>query len=409
LLEETIECDPSNLGAYLRLLEVYEFAKQDNDRNRLLDRMAQLFPKDKTVLLHAGRQSLERGAYLKGIEYLERAHSLDALDPEVLKTLVLAYTRLSREHYKKKNVNKGRHTFDLARRHASRDKIDFIRGLDFLQALQAVLELAFGDKGMGARLMTAARECTRSLVALLFFAHGNSRLYQRKQGSPFLAELLRNRAQVVSARVRKEVYLAFEYIRSLDGALDWSAENSFVRKCLDPLRSEAFTREEAAYYVPLLAVYPPLVSLAEGITAEALRRDPDDPLFRLYSVFGHSHSPIDLDIAEVGRIYHDAIKQGDKKTAQLAKAAMGIAENFVEPPDEGEAFGPPSDQLEEMRRMAAEMSAAEFAAFRQESSKFIPLPLFDAVMAGIREKPSHQPQPERRRRANRSTNQPDLF
>jgi len=409
LLEESIERDPSNLCAYLKLLDVYAFAEQNNDRNRLLDRMTQLFPKDKAVLLHAGRESLKRKAYLKGIQYLERAHSLDALDPEVLQTLVSTYTHLTRQQYEKKNVNKGRHTFDLVRRHAIRDKMDFIRGLDFLQALQGVLEMIFGDKGMGLRLMTAARECTRSLLALLFFAHGNSRLYQRKQGSPFWAELLQNRAQVVSARVRTEVYLAFEYVCSLDEALDWSAESAFVRESLAPLASGAFTRDEALYFVPLLAVNPHFISLAEAINSEGLRRDPDDPRFRLYSVFGRTRSPYDLDIAEVDKIYHDAIRQGDTKTAELARAAIGTAENLLEPSDEEEDFGLPSDQLEDMRRMAAEMSDAEFEKFREESAEFMPLPLFDLVMAGIRDKSSRRPRSDQRRRGAGRTNQPDLF
>jgi hypothetical protein len=346
---------------------------------------------------------------LKAIQYLERAHSLDALDPDVLETLVLAYTRLTRQYYEKKNVNKGRHTFDLARRHAIRDTINFIRGLDFLQALQGVLEMTFGDKKMGLRLMTAARECTRSLVTLLFFAHGNSRLYRRKQGSPFWEELLQNRAQVVSARVRKEVYLAFEYLLSLDEEFDWSAESAFVRECLAPLGSGAFSREEASDFVPLLSVYPPFVSLAQAIVSEALRRNPNDPRFRLYSLFGRSRSPLDLDIAAVDKIYHDAIRQGDTKTAKLAKAAMGIAENLLEPPIEEEDFGFPSDELEDMRRMAAEMSDTEFEEFREESSKVIPLQLFDLVMAGIRKKSSRRPQSDQHRRASWRTDQLDLF
>src|SRR5271165_485783 len=409
LLEESIESDPSNLSAYLKLLDVYEFAEQHNDRNRLLDRMAELFPKDKAVLLRAGRESLKRNGYFKGIQYLERAHSLDALDPEVLQTLVSAYARLARQYYQKRNVNKGRHTFDLARRHAIRDQLDFIRGLDFLQALQGVLEMTFGDKGMGLRLMTAARECTRSLVALLFFAHGNSRLYHRKQGSPFWAELLRNRDQVAGARVRKEVYLAFEYIRSLDEALDWSAESAFVRESLAPLASGAFTRDEASYFIPLLGVEPHFVSLAEAINSEALRRDPDDPRFRLYSVFGRTRSPHDLDIAELDNIYHDAIRQGDTKTAELARAAIGTAENLSEPEDEEEDFGLPSDQLEEMQQMAAQMSDAEFEEFRKESAKFIPLTLFDLVMAGVRGKSSRRSRSEKRQRPSMRTDEPDLF
>jgi hypothetical protein len=409
LLEESIECDPSNLCAYLELLDVYAFTKHHDDRNRLLDRMAQLFPKDKTVLLRAGRESLERKAYLKGIQYLERAHLLDALDPEILQTLVSTYTHLGRQQYKKKNVNKGRHTFDLARRHAIRDKIDFIRGLDFLQAVQGVLEITFGDQGMGQRLMKAARECTQSLVALLFFAHGNSRLYRRKHGSPFWAELLQSRAQIVSARARREVYRAFEYIRSLDEALDWSAESAFVRESLAPLASGAFSRDEASYFVPLLAVDRHFVSLAEAINSEALRRDPHDPRFRLYSVFGRTRSPYDLDIEQLNIIYRDAIRQGDTKTAELARAAIETAENLLEPPDEKVDLGFPTDELEEMQRMAAQMSDAEFEEFRKESEKFIPLPLFDLVMAGVREKSSRQPQSAKRQGSRRKTDERDLF
>ena len=161
--------------------------------------------------------------------------------------------------------------------------------------------------------------------------------------------------------------------------------------------------------MPLLAVYPPFVSLAEAIVSEALRRDPDDPRFRLHSVFGRSRSPADLDIAEVDKIYHDAIRQGDTKTAELANAAMEAAENLLEPPIEEEDFGFPSDQLKEMRRMAAQMSDAEFEKFRKESDKFIPLTLFDLVMAGVREKSSRRPQSEQRQRTSRRTDQLDLF
>jgi hypothetical protein len=409
LLEESIESDPSNLSAYLKLVDVYESAEQHNDRNRLLDRMAELFPKDKAVLLRAGQESLNRNGYFKGIQYLERAHLLDALDPEILQTLVTAYVRLARQYYQKRNVKKGRHTFDLARRHAIRDQFDFFRGLDFLQALQGVLERTFGDKGMGLRLMTAARECTRSIVPLIFVAHGYSRLFNRQQGSQFWAEVLRNRAQVASERVRREVYLAFEYVRSLDQALDWSAESAFVRESLAPLASGAFTRDEASYFVPLLAIDPQFVSLAEAINSEALRRDPDDPRFRLYSIFGRTRSPHDLDIAELDDIYYDATRQGDTKTAELARAAIGTAENLSEPASEMEDFGLSRDQLEEMKQMAAQMSDAEFEEFRKESAKLIPLKLFDLLMAGATGKSSRRPQSERRQSRSPRTDEPDLF
>jgi len=409
VLEESIERDPSNLGAYFKLLDVYESAEKDDDRDLLLDRMADLFPRDKSVLLRAAKESLQREAYVKGIQYLERAHSLDALDPVVLQELAGAYTALAKDQYKKKNINKGRHTFDLARRHGNQDKLNFYRGLDFLQATQGVLELTFGDKGMGQRLMTAARKSTSSIVALLFFAHGISRLNRRKRGSPFWAELLQNRALVASASARKEVYLVFEYLHSIDEDLGWSAESEFVAECLLPVSSEAFSREEAADLVPLLAEYPQFIFLAERITREALRRNPTDPRFRLYSLFGCTSSPTDLDTAALAGIYHDAIREGDTKTATLAQGAMRLAEDFGDPSDEQDDFGFSDKEIEEMRRMASTLSDAEFEAFRQKSGEIIPLPIFDLVMAGIRGKSSPRPQPERQRRGTWKTDELDLF
>jgi tetratricopeptide (TPR) repeat protein len=410
LLKESIECDPSNLDAYLKLLDVYEWANRDNDRDRLLDRMTESFPRDKAVLLRAGRESLNRNACVKAIQYLERAHLLDALDPEVLDILASAYVRLGRQQYLKKNVNKGRNTFDRARRHATTDRTDFTRGLDYLQGLQGVLELTFGDQAMGARLVKAARQCTHSLVTLQFFLHGISRVYKHSQGRAFWTELLKSQPEVVSARLRKEVFLMLEHLRSFKEDLDWSAESTFVRNCLAPLSSKAFSREEVIYYIPRFAPHPEFHSLGEALIAEGLRRDPNDPRFRLYAEVGNLRSPLDLDLAKVESIYRDATRQGDKETAGIAKTLMQVVENFDESPfEEEEDFGIPRDQIEDMRRMAAEMSDAEFEAFRQESRKFIPLPLFDLVMGGKRKKSSGRPPSEQARNAQRRRDQPDLF
>jgi len=408
LLMESIEHDPSNLGAYLKLLEVYGFEEKHSDRKRLLDRMARLFPKEKAVLLQAGRESLEHKGYSNGIQYLECAHSLDPLDPEVSQALVTAYTKQARLHYEKRRVNKGRHSFELAQRHAIRERTDFVRGLDFLQTLQGVLEMTFGDAGKGSRLIAAAREGTRSLTALLFFAHGYSRLYPHKGHRAFWEELRQNRARVDTAQDRKELYLVFQCVRSLDENLDWSAESGFVSACLAPLSAAAFNREEALYFVPLLSLYPPLDALAKRIVSEALRRYPGDPRFRLYSVFGRSPTPADLDIAEVEKICDDAMQRGDTKTAELARSAIRTAEQYLEPLDEEEDFEFPREQIEEMRRMAEELSDTEFEKLRKDSGKFMPLPLFDLIMEGVREK-SWAPEPERRRRAGKQTDQLDFF
>jgi hypothetical protein len=172
--------------------------------------------------------------------------------------------------------------------------------------------------------------------------------------------------------------------------------------------------------VSALARYPALSSLAQAIISEALRRDPDDPRFRLFSVLRKTRSPLELDFAAVDKIYHDAIRQGDTNTAKVAKAAMQTAESLAYPPiddeeeeeeeeDEDAPFGIPLDELRQMRQMAAQMSDAEFEAFRKESAKEIPLPIFDLVMGRIMGKSSRRSQSAQSRRGTRKTDQLDLF
>ncbi len=397
LLTESVERDPSNLDAHLRLLKVYETTEQDSAQNRLLDRMTQSFPKDKAVLFLAGQESWKRQAYVQGVEYLERAHSVDPLDPEILNFLVDTYKQLAWQQYKAKEVKKGRETFDLARRHAVPDKIDFIRGPDFLQAFQGVLESVFGDKGMGKRSMTAALECTRSPVALLLYAHGSDRLCRSKKGSQFWTQLTQSRKQVTSASVRKDVCLTFEYLRATNMELDWRAEFAFVADCLAPLGADDFTREEATFFLPRIWEYPEFRSLTKAIISKGLRHHPGDPRFRLFSVLSRTSSPGDLDLAKVDQIRRDAVRQGDTKTAQVAQAALNTAKKSLEFPIEDDDFGFTGDEIDEMRSMAAQMSDAEFAEFREESRKYIPVRLFDEAMAGVRKKSSPKPKSEQRR------------
>jgi hypothetical protein len=271
--------------------------------------------------------------------------------------------------------------------------------------------LTFGDQKMGSRLVNAARECTHSPVALQFFLHGISRLYKHSQRKTFRSELLKSQPQVVSQRVRKEVFLMLEHLRSLKEDLDWSAENTFVRNCLAPVASTAFSREEASYYVPRFGPHPELQSLGQAMVAEGLRRDPSDPQFRMFSELENLRSPLDLNFAKMESIYHDATRQGDQETARIAKTVMQLAESLdeFEEDDEDDDFGIPRDQIEEMRRMAAEMSDAEFEAFRQDSRKFMPLPFFDLVMGGKRKKSSSRSPSEQARKIQPKSDQPDLF
>jgi tetratricopeptide (TPR) repeat protein len=79
--ESATTCDPDNEAAWLGLLGVLDDGGKKSDRNRLLDGMVRKFPHNKRVLIRAGELAVGRGAFTKGIGYLESARALDPLDP----------------------------------------------------------------------------------------------------------------------------------------------------------------------------------------------------------------------------------------------------------------------------------------------------------------------------------------
>ncbi|RYD77416.1 MAG: hypothetical protein EOP84_15560, partial [Verrucomicrobiaceae bacterium] len=106
LLKESIENDPENLAASLRLLEIYKSDKKSAEQNRLLDEMTRRFPNQKDVLIQAGIGCIERKTYVKGLAYLEKARELDPLDPQVALLTVNGQIRMARQQYEKKQLEK---------------------------------------------------------------------------------------------------------------------------------------------------------------------------------------------------------------------------------------------------------------------------------------------------------------
>ena len=90
-LQKSVKLDPMSLDAHLRLCDLYGKLKQVAERNRLLDEMTDRFPGEKSVLILAGRRCVERGAFGKGLDYLEAARHLDLLDPAIANLMVEAH------------------------------------------------------------------------------------------------------------------------------------------------------------------------------------------------------------------------------------------------------------------------------------------------------------------------------
>ena len=111
-LRRAVELDPTNLEAHLGLCAVYAALDRLSERNRLLDEMAERFPQEKRVLVAAALFCVERKAYSKGLDLLERAWRLDRLDPLIPELIVTARHRLARQQYERKRADKGREVLD---------------------------------------------------------------------------------------------------------------------------------------------------------------------------------------------------------------------------------------------------------------------------------------------------------
>ncbi|GEM_PF-3041549 len=90
--ERAKSCDPDNEEAWLGLLESFDGEKKKSNRNRLLDELVRRFPHNKQILVRAGAMAAGRGAFAKGLGYLDAARALDPLDPVVRSQTLAALT-----------------------------------------------------------------------------------------------------------------------------------------------------------------------------------------------------------------------------------------------------------------------------------------------------------------------------
>jgi tetratricopeptide (TPR) repeat protein len=428
-LKDSIGHDPTHLPAYLDLLKVFAHEGKTRDRNQLLEAMTRRFPNDKAVLFEAGRAALQRDAHAKGLELLERAHSLDRLDPETSRELVRGHFLLAREQYEKKALQAARETLTRMEEYAVRDRIDFNRGLDLLRARHAGMEMAFGEEAVSRAQLAAAQSVTRTPAALLLLTHvvyranGNVR---PRQG-PFWKELKTLAAETVAERAL--LLEVLEHGPRLNPRLDWKPETLFVRDCLAPAAGAAFTRDEATSLHVQLRDRPGFEKLLKDLVKAGLRRDPTDPRFLILKELSIDRRDGWVDRFKLSRLREEAARRGDKTAVVLAAEVLDRLPEpppgftfFNEPEDDipfGADLGPVDDdddlderydlagacglspdQYEAMNRMTERMTNKEFAKFRKKSAKWIPLDTFD-LLFGTRG-PSPPP-------ARRAPAKPELF
>jgi tetratricopeptide (TPR) repeat protein len=404
-LLQSIEHDGDYLPAYLRLTEVYEFLKKTSERNRLMDEMTRRFPNEKAVLIKAGALCSQRKAYLKGIEYLERAHALDPLDQEALLCLTGAYIGVALQHYEKGALAKARMTYEAIFKIADREKFEPAMGLDFMLARQSVMERLFGEPGAAAEKEAAARKIAHSKPALLYFMHA----YYRAKGpsgasSPFWDELQHTCPQSGLDRLR--LVGTFLSLREVCEGLDLRDEARFIERCMEPLLKG---RTAVSEIVELLALLGPghhlLHDLGEKLLAAGLKAEPGHLRLRLVKFVRHADRISSPDVArsQLEALRDDAERAGDALTEKMVRellSSLRLDEPFgdlswMRDDDDGDEFdddflegdeagGIPSEMIETIEAIAS-MGPGELRMLRREMiGKGMPEALVDDLIESVR-------------------------
>ena len=353
LLERSVALDPDNLPAHLKLCRVLEASKKKAEHNRLLDAMAVRFPDDPAVLLQAGRSCVERKAFQKGFQYLERAAELDRINPAVKDALVMARQEQARQFYREQRLDKARETLAANDPLLVDDPLRFTRAKWTHRIAEGLLELYQGDSQAAGPKMAEARQGSPSseaflLYAELFFATLPA---AKKMASPYLKEWRKLRKQA-SAKNAGLLMRLVEYWPTRQGQ-DCHQGERWIESYLQDALKQPFTRKEvldlAAHAVSQAYAVNPLVKFLDRL----LKRDGRDPAVRMarYDLLTPRH----LDPRtrrELEEIIRDATQREDHQS--LRQATQLLERLKTAPPPlpafpawPGDDFASPEDEFED--------------------------------------------------------------
>ncbi len=323
-LEKSIMLDPTNIRAHLLLASVYATAKRVRDRNRLLDVMAGRFPNDKGVLLAVGAACNDRKALVKATDYFARALALDRLDPTLPDLLVAAYHRLALQHMQKGRAAEGRRVMDRASEFGLNTSENLVRSRWCLAARRGVLESLYGDAPLSAVALDEARASSPSPAGFAFFVRSAWTHYAIRRPVPASLEAELKRAATEQPNIRDAVMLVqLRLYWTSEGLLPrpGTVEESWLRRYLKAAARKPLIRDDAVSLLGLLRRLHGFREEALAFTAPVLKRDPTDPLFRLYRDLLQPY-PM-LTRAAIEDILAEARRRNDLAAEQLAHEAVG--------------------------------------------------------------------------------------
>lgn len=320
-LRKAITLDPNNLEAHLALANVYGTLRQLRERNRLLDGMVKRFPNEERVLIQAGATCIDRQAYVKGLDYLERARRLDQLDPQIPQLMVTARRWQAEQCFRQHHPDKGRQAFAAAEPFLTDQSEDLQRGRWTARLHHGLMERVWGDRELGTKLLMEAQATSPFPSAFLLLAHLSCRPLHPGASTPFWSDLTQ------ALRTPPTVGQLTLLVRILDHRREAADPNQlataeqFLRKNVRAASQQSFTRAEARQLVELRMGDQQWWDALKVLVRRMLASDPQDPLFRLYRlhVEGRLNTGSAPDLAELNAIVQEAVRRGDEATAQRAQ------------------------------------------------------------------------------------------
>jgi len=392
-LEKAKQLDPRNLPAHLQLVKVYETLNRKSERNRLLDEMAEQYPEEKLVLLENARGCIERKAFTKALELLERARLVDQLDPAALEMLVSTRRQLARQHFEQRRLDKARRTLEPLEGLLTDQADDLLRSRWTAWLRRGLLERLHGDVAQGQALLEQARAASPHAAAFLLFAHLSHRVYTRQADSPFLAELKAELAREPSAAWGVLLLRIIGYWDNTQDKQPLGVESGMLRKYLKAAAKAPCSRAEAKGIVELCGSEE-FKDSASGFIRARLRHDPKDPLFRL---FQHMLNPTweydpDEDRRKLQSILEEAQRRGEQEVIQKLQGLIRRLDHPPRDPLDDIDFAGPDDweeppdfedglpanlmgdvpELAEIMEMLANASESEISAFKKSRPKGMP-------------------------------------
>ena len=319
--QESVDADPQAFQPQVAQVAFFEKIGDTPRVNRLLDRLIRQFPDEKEVLFKAGVRCSDRKAFVKAMNYLERALKLDPLDKVVREQFMLTCIVAALQYVRKNNPEKARALLPRALEWSEAHSDDFNRGRAYLYARWTAMAHLLNDEADAQQLWAqAAAHRQGSELKLHFFYWIVASAYGvapplSKGSAAFVKKALKG---AFSADTALDCIRTMQYADLLPGSgKGLQRKADLVERYLARGATAEITRQQAGVVVNFtLSEVCDRPDIAEAYVRRMLKRNPDDALFRYYRYLVRSqvaawYSEIDDGEQELNTILRLAREQKD--------------------------------------------------------------------------------------------------